>query len=72
MSKVKMAFVLEWDAEELGSGWMNIDNLRSCLYGENCTTEELCQVRELPQVNPQHRGVMARTPMGDRMVYPLV
>lgn len=40
---MKMVVVLEWDEDELGEGWMNIQNLRSCLYGEIHTREELCQ-----------------------------
>ncbi len=40
-------FKLKWD-EKLGAEWMNIDNLKSCLFGSAQTNEMLLQVTELP------------------------
>jgi len=45
----KLIVELEWDGEELGESWMNIYNLRSCLYGETSTLETLCIAQEIPQ-----------------------
>jgi hypothetical protein len=44
---------LLWDEKELGEEWMNIDNLKSCVYGKTHTTEELCQVRLMKPSEPQ-------------------
>ena len=35
----EMIVKLTWD-DELGPRWMNIDNLRSCLYGETHIAED--------------------------------
>lgn len=35
---------LKWDDEGLGKGWMNIDNLKLCLFTENHTKRELLEV----------------------------
>lgn len=45
----KLIVELEWDGDNLGPCWMNIDNLKSCLYGETSTLETLCKAREIPQ-----------------------
>ena len=45
----KLIVELEWDGGELGPNWMNIDNLKSCLYGRTNTLEKLSKVREIPQ-----------------------
>lgn len=46
-----------WDEKELGENWMNIDNLKSCLFGKTHTTEELCQVRVVsPEKQTAARG----------------
>lgn len=38
---------LEWDEEALGPRWMNIDNLRACLYGADNTRPDLLQVTDI-------------------------
>lgn len=43
---MKKVFVLEWD-DSLGENWMNIDNLKLCLYTQGFTKEEIIKVREL-------------------------
>ena len=35
---------LRWDDKELGKGWMNMDNLKLCLFTENHTKGELLEV----------------------------
>ena len=35
---------LVWDDEDLGKCWMNIDNLKLCLFTENHTKKELLEV----------------------------
>jgi hypothetical protein len=41
---MRVNVVLEWDEEELGQGWMNIDNLEILLYSRNFTRKELLEV----------------------------
>ena len=43
----KQIFVLEWDEEDLGEGWMNIWNLELCLYSKEHTRRDLLKVTEL-------------------------
>lgn len=46
----KMIVELEWN-EELGEKWMNIDNLRACLYGSTHVFEDSVQVTELDPIS---------------------
>ena len=39
-------FKLKW-AEKLGQEWMNIDNLKSCLFGVTKTSPTLLQVKDI-------------------------
>ena len=32
---MEATYTITWD-EELGSAWMNLDNLKACLFGETC------------------------------------
>ena len=41
---------LEWDGNNLGPRWMNIDNLRSLLYSTTNVKQETLSVKE---INPQ-------------------
>lgn len=43
----RMIVILEWDDEELGEGWMNIDNLKILLYTQAFTPEQLLEVIEI-------------------------
>ena len=45
-----MVVVLEWDDEQLGKGWMNIDNLSALLYGETSTRKDLVRVNEVTDI----------------------
>ena len=47
----KMIVMLEWDEESLGEGWMNIDNLKSCLYTKEHTLKELLSVEEIAEIS---------------------
>ena len=49
MSKTydRMIVELSWDVDRLNPGWMNIDNLRACLFGKTFTKPELLSVRVL-------------------------
>lgn len=44
---MKMQFELEFDEEDLGQGWMNIDNLELCLFSKEYTKRELLKVKEI-------------------------
>ena len=44
-------FTIKWD-ESLGPKWMNIDNLKSCLFSPNCISGSAkVEVNEARQVN---------------------
>ena len=43
MEKLKVE--LTWDEDSLGKGWMNLDNLKLCLYSKLFTKEELVKIR---------------------------
>ena len=43
----KKTFELEWDDGALGRDWMNIFNLKQCLYSKEHTKKELVRVKEL-------------------------
>ncbi len=47
----KMIVEFEWN-EELGSKWMNMDNLDLLLYGQEYTKRELLSATELKQPVP--------------------
>ena len=38
---MKLIVEFEWDENELGDGWFNIDNLELCLFTEKFTRREL-------------------------------
>jgi len=38
---------LKWDDGDLGKGWMNIDNLKLCLFTKNYTKKELLEVEDV-------------------------
>ena len=42
---MKMTVTLEWN-DELGPRWMNVDNLRSLLYGQTYVKPELLEIDE--------------------------
>ena len=45
MCNYKFAFVqVAWNEEELGSEWMNIDNMKALLYTDAKTSEDLLTV----------------------------
>lgn len=46
----EMTVKLTWDGESLGPGWMNIDNLKACLYGEQHTLPDLCNVEVVESI----------------------
>ena len=48
-----MIILLEWDEEELGRGWMNIDNLGLCLYSKEHTRPDLLKVTEITNETTQ-------------------
>lgn len=48
----KLIVELEWADDELSPGWMNIDNLKACLYSKTHINEQLCKVREISQDQP--------------------
>lgn len=48
-----MIVELLWDEKELGEEWINIDNLKACLYGKTHVKEAICQVREMHPKEPQ-------------------
>ena len=43
----KLVVELSWDPSVLSEGWMNMDNLRTLLYGETKTRSDLLAVRKL-------------------------
>ena len=43
---MKLIVEFEWDENELGDGWFNIDNLELCLFTEKFTRRELLKVKE--------------------------
>jgi len=43
----KMIVELEWDEENLGEKWMNIDNLNIYLFSSEYTKKELLKVKEI-------------------------
>ena len=43
---MKKTFEFEWDENELGNAWMNIDNLALCLFSKEHTRRELITIRE--------------------------
>lgn len=47
----RMVVVLEWDDEQLGKRWMNIDNLKLCLFNDNFSTRsEFLRVEEVTDI----------------------
>ena len=42
-------FKLTFDEYDLGKEWMNIDNLKICLYSKDHTKEELCRVEDVTE-----------------------
>ena len=42
----KMVIVLEW-SPDMGKGWMNIDNLKLCLFSKKHTNPDLIDVQEI-------------------------
>lgn len=57
---MRMTVVLEWDEGDLSEGWMNIDNLKSCLYSNTHVTENLVQVFECLTVKPVGKDTKGR------------
>lgn len=47
MTTKRMMVLLEWDADAMGEMWMNFDNLKSLLYTETNTRQEVLKVREV-------------------------
>lgn len=45
----KATVVLEWDEKDLGKGWMNIDNLKLCLYSDQHTLPSLLRVADFKE-----------------------
>jgi len=44
---MKMLVELEYDENKLNPNWMNIDNLKLCLFSKEHTKRELLKVREV-------------------------
>lgn len=58
-----MIVELEWNEEELGEKWMNIDNFRACLYGQTHVAEVSLQIVEL--------DVISHIPYSDEVEEPI-
>lgn len=41
---MKVKVILEFDENQLGEKWMNIDNLKSLLYSETKTKDDLLKI----------------------------
>ena len=44
---MKLQFEIEYDENDLGEKWMNIDNLEECLFSNAHTKRELIKVKEI-------------------------
>ena len=44
---MKLVVEFEYDEKELGPHWMNIDNLKLCLFSKEYTKKELLKVTEI-------------------------
>jgi len=48
----KLIVELEWN-DELGEAWMNLENLKACLYGQTYTKPELLSVEPVERTDEE-------------------